>query len=100
VQRTGLRVFQIHGMRVTITGMKKMAVRTSIGIPEPLYRKVKEQAAAEGCSIHELILLGINIVVTEPKCPQSKRVRFPLIISPGRKVNVTNELIYQQVAFP
>jgi hypothetical protein len=39
--------------------MKEQAVRTTVDIPAPLYRKLKEQAAAQGRSVRELILLGV-----------------------------------------
>ncbi len=32
--------------------------------------------------------------------PRPQRVRFPLIVSKGPKVNVTNERIYEHVEFP
>jgi hypothetical protein len=37
--------------------MKEQAIRTTVDIPASLYRKLKEQAAAQGRSIRELILL-------------------------------------------
>jgi len=37
--------------------MKEQAIRTTVDIPVSLYRKLKAQAAAQGRSIRELILL-------------------------------------------
>jgi hypothetical protein len=53
-------------------------------------RKLKEQAAAQGRSIRELILLGVRVTLTEGKCPRTKRVKFPLIASDGPKVDLSN----------
>ena len=43
--------------------MKEQAVRTTVDIPASLYRKLKEQAAAQGRSIRELILLGVRVTL-------------------------------------
>ncbi|HEV2989071.1 MAG TPA: hypothetical protein VG759_11575 [Candidatus Angelobacter sp.] len=80
--------------------MKPETVRTTVDIPAPLYRKLKEQAAAKGRSIRDLVLAGVKSIVLEDQRPPSKRVRFPLIVSKGPKVNVTNEQIYEYVEFP
>ena len=80
--------------------MKKQAVRTTVDIPTPLYRKLKAQAAAQGRSVRELILVGVRVTLTAGKSPRSKRVKFPLIVSAGPKVDLTNERIYEHVEFP
>jgi hypothetical protein len=80
--------------------MKDQSVRTTVDIPRPLYRKLKEQAAARGCSIRELVLAGVKTVLLQSQRPRSKKVRFPLIVSEGPKVNVTNEHIYEHIEFP
>lgn len=80
--------------------MKRDAIRTTVDVPAPLYRKLKEQAAAQGRSIRELILRGISNSLLESKRPRPKRVRFPLIVSRGPKVDLTNEKIYEHVEFP
>src|SRR6266568_5611958 len=80
--------------------MKEQAIRTTVDIPASLYRKLKEQAAAQGRSIRELILLGVRVTLIEGKRPRSKRVKFPLIASDGPKVDLTNEQIYEHIEFP
>src|SRR6516225_6653900 len=80
--------------------MKQQSVRTTVDIPAPLYRKLKEQAAARGHSIRELVLAGVRTVLLEGQRPHAKKVQFPLIVSEGAKVNVTNEQIYEHVEFP
>ena len=80
--------------------MKEQAILTTVDIPASLYRKLKEQAAAQGRSIRELILLGVRVTLIEGKRPRSKRVKFPLIASDGPKVDLTNEQIYEHIEFP
>jgi hypothetical protein len=80
--------------------MKQESIRTTVDIPAPLYRKLKEQAAARGYSIRELVLAGLKSVLLQGQRPRAKRVRFPLIVSEGPKVDVTNEKIYERVEFP
>jgi len=84
----------------TIHPMKQASVRTTVDIPEPLYRKLKAQAAAGGQSIRELVLAGVRTVILQSRRPPARKVRFPLIVSEGPKVHLTNEQIYQHVEFP
>jgi len=80
--------------------MRPDAIRTTVDIPASLYRRLKQQAAAQGRSVRELILGGIRRTLLEGKRPRSQRVRFPLIVSSGPKVNLTSEQIYEHVEFP
>ncbi len=80
--------------------VKQEAVRTTVDIPTSLYRRLKEQAAAQGRSVRELILAGAKSTLVAGKHPRPKRVRFPLIVSKGPKVDLTNENIYEYVEFP
>ena len=80
--------------------MKQQSVRPTVDIPAPLYRKLKEQAAVRGHSIRELVLAGVKSVLLQGQRPRPRRVRFPLIVSEGPKVNLTNKQIYEHVKFP
>jgi hypothetical protein len=80
--------------------MKQASVRTTVDIPAPLYRKLKEQAAARGHSIRQLVLAGVKSVLLQGQRPRPKRVQFPVIVSEGPKVDLTNEQIYEYVEFP
>jgi hypothetical protein len=80
--------------------VKQAAIRTTVDIPTALYRRLKEQAAAQGRSVRELILAGARSTLVEGKRPRPKRVRFPLIVSKGPKVDLTNERIYEYIEFP
>ena len=83
-----------------ITAVKQEAIRTTVDIPTSLYRRLKEQAAAQGRSVRELILAGARSSLLEGKRRRPKRVHFPLIVSKGPKVDLTNEHIYEYVEFP
>ena len=80
--------------------MKQESIRTTVDIPAPLYRKLKEQAAGTGSSIRELVLLGVRRVLLQGQRPRPKRVEFPLIVSKGPPVDLTNEQISEHVEFP
>jgi hypothetical protein len=80
--------------------MKQESVRTTVDIPAPLYRKLKEQAAAGGHSIRELVLAGVRSVLLQGQRPRPKPVQFPLIVSEGPKVELSSEQIYEHIEFP
>lgn len=80
--------------------MKQASVRTTVDIPATLYRQLKEQAAARGCSVRELMLTGAKNVLLKEQRPRSRRVRFPLLASGGPRVDLTNEQIYEHIEFP
>jgi hypothetical protein len=75
-------------------------IRTTIDIPAPIYRKLKEQAARQGCSVRDLVTRGIDQVLLKPRRPQSGRIVFPLIRSKGPKVSLTNKQLYELIEFP
>lgn len=80
--------------------MKQDTVRIAVDIPATLYRKLKAQAAANGASVGELVLTGVRRAVSRGQRPRPKRVQFPLIVSDGPTVDLTNEQIYGHVEFP
>jgi len=80
--------------------MKQQSVRTTVDIPIPLYRKLKQQAAAQGRSVRQLVVAGVENVLRESNRPRRRRLRLPVIVSKGPKVNVTNEQIYGDIEFP
>ena len=79
--------------------MPSNAVRTTIDIPAAVYRRLKEQAARQGCSVRELVGRGIEQVLLKPQQP-AKRVTLPLIRSRGPKVKLTNQRIHELIEFP
>jgi hypothetical protein len=53
-------------------------MRTTLDIPDDLFRKAKAQAALEGVRLRDLIERGLRFVLGEPAPPTSRRVNFPL----------------------
>ena len=80
--------------------MQKESVRTTVDIPAPLYRRLKAQAAEKGSSVRKLRLEGVRIVVGDTGQVRQKKTRFPLIVSKGPKVDISNDQIYEQIEFP
>ena len=75
-------------------------VRTTIDIPAPVYRRLREQAARQGCPVGELVTRGINQVLSKPGRTGTKRVEFPLIPAKGPKKRLTNKQLYEFIEFP
>jgi len=65
-------------------------VRTTIDIPDPIYRELKARAARQGLTVKEIILSGVQKEMQDPS-PKKHRVRLPLIHGKGtRKINFTS----------
>lgn len=67
-------------------------MRTTIDIPDDLYRKLKVKAATEGSTVKQII---VGLVGRELQTPQSgTRLQFPLIKGKAkRKLRITSEEI-------
>ena len=77
-------------------------MRTTVDIPDSLYRRLKSRAASERISARELIVRGIEHALKErPPRKPGRRVKFPLIRSkqPGT-VYLDNEKIFEIIPFP
>jgi hypothetical protein len=76
-------------------------MRTTIDIPDAMYRRLKARAASEGRSAKSLVLQGVEQVLkTKPATP-GKRVTLPLVRSnrPG-SLRIDNARIYDVISFP
>jgi hypothetical protein len=76
-------------------------MRTTVDIPEPLYRKLKSRALRERRSVKELILRGVQEEL-EPRSKKAKRkVSLPLLRSkrPGT-LELDNAKIFEIIPFP
>lgn len=76
-------------------------MRTTIDIPDPMYRRLKARAAKEGRSVKSLILQGTEQVLASNASPQRRAVRLPLVRSkrPGT-LRLDNARIYDAISFP
>jgi plasmid stability protein len=76
-------------------------VRTTIDIPDAMYRRLKARAASEGRSVKSLILEGAEQVLTTEGSRQGRTVRLPLLRSkrPGT-LRLDNARIYDVISLP
>ncbi len=74
-------------------------MRTTIDIPDDVYRRVKMDAAAKGVTLRELILESLAKSQAAP-LPKKSFVR-PIIHSNRKdKLELTSEQIYDLIDFP
>ncbi|HXN97187.1 MAG TPA: hypothetical protein VN879_21960 [Candidatus Acidoferrales bacterium] len=76
-------------------------MRTTVDIPDPVYRRLKTRAASEGSSAKELILRGVELILKKGPRKSRRRVKLPLIRSkrPGT-LELDNDRIYEIISFP
>lgn len=75
-------------------------MRTTVDIPDSLYRALKKKAAHEGHSVKELVLRGVELELGARREAQ-RRLRPPVIDSkePGT-LDLDNAKIYEIISFP
>jgi hypothetical protein len=78
-------------------------MRTTVDIPDPLYREIKVCAASEGTTVREIILEGVaaRLRTGRAAAKQEGRSRFPVIRSrnPG-SLRLGEEGVYEYIPFP
>lgn len=76
-------------------------MRTTVDIPDPVYKRLKSRAASEGSSAKELILRGVEQVLKERQRRRGKKIKLPIIRSkkPGT-LELDNERIFEIISFP
>lgn len=76
-------------------------MRTTVDIPNHTHRLLKERAAAEGGTVKQLLLRGVESVLREPITKSVKRLRVPILNGgePG-SLKLDNEQIYDLISFP
>ena len=76
-------------------------MRTTVDIPDPVYRRLKSRAASEGTSAKELILRGVKQVLQVGRRKSHKRIKLPVIRStqPGT-LELDNDKIFEIISFP
>jgi hypothetical protein len=76
-------------------------MRTTVDIPDAIYRRLKARAAAEGKTAKALILEGVEQVFKGQSQPARKKLKLPLIPSkrPG-SMHLDNARIYDIISFP
>ena len=78
-------------------------MRTSIELPDPVYREMKIRAANEGTTIREIILEGVTMRLRSGSTTATRGdgPRFPVIRSkhPG-SLKLGEEGVYEYIPFP
>ena len=78
-------------------------MKTSVELPDPVYREMKLRAASEGTTIREIILEGVTMRLRRggPVKKQESQPRFPVIRSkhPG-SLKLGQEGVYEYIPFP
>jgi hypothetical protein len=78
-------------------------MRTTVDIPDPLYREMKVRAASEGTTLKEIILEGVAVRLRtkNAKAKPESRTKFPVIRSksPG-SLKLGEEGVYEYIPFP
>lgn len=77
--------------------MSSKNVRTSVDIPELLYRQLQEAARRRGCSARSLILHSIEREIHDEQKGPRTRIKVPLVPGQGEPIQMTNEEIYDIV---
>jgi hypothetical protein len=76
-------------------------MRTTVDIPDSVYRRLKTEAVQRGCSVKELVLRGVKAELEGGKAARKPRaVKLPIIDSkrPGW-LHLTNHQI-NEILFP
>jgi predicted CopG family antitoxin len=76
-------------------------MRTTVDIPDVVYRELKAKALRENRSVKELILRSVEAELRSKSAKKKKRVSLPLVPSkrPG-SLEVDNDKIYDLISFP
>jgi hypothetical protein len=62
-------------------------MRTTVDLPDPIFRRMKAKAALEGLTLKQVFLRAIERDLTAPPAPKKKRVKLPLIKgTPGQVI--------------
>lgn len=76
-------------------------MRTTVDIPDPVYRRLKSRAVRERSTAKELILRGVEQVLKEKRGRKRRRVKLPIIRSkqPGT-LELDNAKINEILSLP
>lgn len=76
-------------------------MRTTVDIPDAIYRRLKSRAASEGRTTKALILRGVKEVLKTTRRRSGRKVALPIVRSkrPG-SVELDNARIYEIISFP
>jgi hypothetical protein len=66
-------------------------MRTTVDLPDPVFRELKAVAARRGTSLKEIVRLAVEEEIRKAERPRGRRLKFPILTSrqPG-VLNLTN----------
>lgn len=68
-------------------------VKTTLDIPDDLFREAKAKAALEGRKLKDLVTEGLRLRMSQAPKENQKRVKFPLIKSKGKRpLNIPDDI--------
>ena len=71
-------------------------MKTTLEIPDELFRQAKAKAAMEGRKLKDVVADGLRLAVKEPGKAKKHHVKFPLIRAKGRKkLHVPNDVAFE-----
>lgn len=76
-------------------------MRTTVDIPDHLYRQLKTNAAAERTSVREIVLRAVEKQLRTERAIEHRVVKLPIVKSkrPGH-LRIDNEEIFKIIPFP
>ena len=69
-------------------------MKTTIEIPEPLFRQAKAKAAMDGLTLRDFFVRGLQLAMQTPSTSAKQRAAFPLIRAAKNASRLTDEQIY------
>jgi hypothetical protein len=76
-------------------------LRTTVEIPDDLFRKAKAKAALEGIPLRDLVIHGLRLAMAEPAGKQQallRRAQFPLIKARAGREQLADEQVAEALA--
>lgn len=68
-------------------------MKTTVEIPDDLFRKAKAKAALQGIRLRDLIEYGLRLALETPPPATGQRTTFPLIEATGDTPPLTDEQV-------
>lgn len=76
-----------------------LLVRTTVDIPDPLYRELKAKAATERRSVRELVLRAVRVDLQPSQKAKPRKAPVIKSESPG-SLQLDNDKIFKIILFP
>jgi hypothetical protein len=93
---TILQALGIANLAINMVKYKygELKMKTTIEIPEKLFRQAKSRAALEGLSLREFFLRGLQLALqAQPEATSKRRANFPLVKTQLGAPHLTDEQV-------